>query len=260
MQDAVMSGLFGALSNETRMNLISNNLANINTTGYKRDRVSFQDTFLRLATDYMPDPRVNLREKKLLPEGHVIAKPRLAKQTIDMSQGSVQPTGNALDLAISGTGFFKVITPQGVMYTRNGEFYRNADGLLVDTKGYPVAGGGGTVALPDKGKVTFGPDGRIFADSQLVGTLDMVKVQNEQALERFGQNYFTAAKGQTVTEQELGTNESELMQGYLEKPNVEVVTEMVNMIETQHSFEAYQKAITGANDMDSSAMRVGQAS
>jgi len=260
MQDAVMSGLFGALSNETRMNLISNNLANINTTGYKRDRVSFQDTFLRLATDYKPDPRVSLRDKQLLPEGHIIAKPRVAQQTIDMSQGSLQVTGNPLDLAISGKGFFKVITPSGVMYTRNGEFYRNADGLLVDTKGYPVAGGGGTIALPDTGKISFSPDGRIFAGTEVVGNLGVVKIPNEQVLQRFGQNYFTAAKGQTVTEQELETNESEIMQGYLEKPNVEVVTEMVNMIETQHSFEAYQKVITGSNDMDSSAMRVGQQS
>jgi len=172
----------------------------------------------------------------------------------------LQVTGNPLDLAISGKGFFKVITPSGVMYTRNGEFYRNADGLLVDTKGYPVAGGGGTIALPDTGKISFSPDGRIFAGTEVVGNLGVVKIPNEQVLQRFGQNYFTAAKGQTVTEQELETNESEIMQGYLEKPNVEVVTEMVNMIETQHSFEAYQKVITGSNDMDSSAMRVGQQS
>jgi flagellar basal-body rod protein FlgF len=259
MQDAVMSGLFGALTNEMRMNLISNNLANINTTGYKRDRVGFQDTFIRLATDYKPDPRISLRDKQLLPEGHIIAKPRLSMQTVDMSQGSMQVTGNPLDMAISGSGFFKVITPQGPVYTRNGEFYRNADGYLVDTKGYPVAGSGGNIALPDKGKITVSPDGRIFADTQEVGQFDVVKVANENQLQRFGQNYFTAAKGTAAQEQGLEPGESVVMQGYLEKPNVEVVTEMVNMIETQRSFEAYQKVITGANDMDNSAMRTAQA-
>jgi flagellar basal-body rod protein FlgG len=251
------SALFGALSTEMRLNLSANNLANVNTTGYKRDRVSFEDTFMRYAHDYHVDPRGNLREKELLPRADLVAKPRLAEQKIDFSQGALQATGNPLDLAIQGQGFFKVAAPGGTYYTRNGAFHRNAEGMLVTDQDYPVLGNGGPIQLPEGRTVTVDGTGGLYVDDAQVGQLDVVTVQNPDMLQKYGANLYMAQSGATIQEGVAQAGRTEVAQGYLEKPNVEVVEEMVNMIETQRTFEAYQKVISGSNDLDTKAIRMG---
>lgn len=257
MEMSMYSALFGALSTEMRLNLSANNLANVNTTGYKRDRVSFEDTFMRYAHDYHVDPRGNLREKELLPRADLVAKPRLAEQQIDFSQGALQATGNPLDLAIQGQGFFKVAAPGGPYYTRNGAFHRNAEGMLVTDQDYPVLGNGGPIQLPEGRTVTVDGTGGLYVDDAQVGQLDVVTVQNQDMLQKYGANLYMAQPGATIQEGVALAGRTEVAQGYLEKPNVEVVEEMVNMIETQRTFEAYQKVISGSNDLDTKAIRMG---
>lgn len=258
MQQSSISALFGALSNEMRLNIIANNLANVNTPGYKGDKVAFQDVFQRMATDAAPDARGALNEKQLLPRPLIVAKPRLAEQTVDVTQGPLESTANTFDLAISGPGFFRVQTPDGSFLTRNGQFYRNAEGQLVTNQGFPLLGQGGSVTIPDGGAVNITPDGNILVNNQVVGSIDIVKAVNPNTLQKVGASLFTGQNGNVPATQPFEPGETKVYQGYLEKPNVQVVTEMLGMIEAQRSFEAYTKIISSTQDMDEKAMRTGE--
>jgi len=259
MQQSSISALFGALSNETRLNIIANNLANVNTAGYKADKVSFQDVFQRMASDYSPDARNDLQQKQLLPRPLVVAKPRLAEQTLDMTQGSLQPTENPLDMAISGPGFFRVQTPDGQFLTRNGQFYRNNQGMLVTNQGYPVMGQSGNITIPDGKVVSVSPGGQVLVDNVIVGAIDIVDVADPKLLKKYGQSLYTGADGAQPVTRPIDSSKTSVNQGYLEKPNVEVVSEMVGMIEAQRSFEAYTKIITSTQEMDRDAVtKVGE--
>ncbi|KUG29721.1 putative flagellar basal-body rod protein [hydrocarbon metagenome] len=257
MDMSMYSALFGALSNENRLNISANNLANVNTTGYKRDQVSFHDTFVRFAHDYHPDPRGNIREEELLPRADLIAKPRLSMQQIDFSQGALQATGNTFDLAIQGPGFFRVRSPEGDYLTRSGAFLRGPDGTLRTDQGFQVLGEGGPIDIPAGRVITVAGDGQISVDGAPVGTLDIVAVAEPWALEKYGANLYRGNGGTAIQEEALDPALTQVVQGYLEKSNVEVVSEMVSMIETQRTFEAYQKVMTSSHDLDTRATRVG---
>ncbi|GFK92705.1 Flagellar basal-body rod protein FlgG [Fundidesulfovibrio magnetotacticus] len=259
MQQSSISALFGALSNETRMAMVANNLANVTTAGYKADRVSFQDVFQRMATDYSPDARNDLQQKQLLPKPLVVAKPRLAEQTVDATQGGLNATGNPLDLAISGPGFFRVQTPEGQFLTRNGQFYRNNQGMLVTNQGYPVMGQAGPVAIPEGQTVTVTGDGQMTVDGQIVGSIDVVDVPDVKQLKKYGQSLFTGPNNSQPVTQPVDRSKTSVYQGYLEQANVNVVSEMVAMIEVQRSFEAYTKIISSTQEMDQQAStKVGE--
>ncbi|WP_027185740.1 flagellar basal-body rod protein FlgF [Desulfovibrio inopinatus] len=261
MDQSSLSALYGALSNELRMNTITNNLANANTSGYKKDRLTFEDTFIRYAHDWEPNPRPSIRTKKLLPDSYVVAKPRLALQTVDFSQGPLQVTGNKLDLALNGPGFFKVQSDEGEMYTRNGEFYRSNEGILVNTEGYTVLGDGGEIEIPDGRRIDIDRGGRIFVDGAQIGTIDVVSVDNEEGLMKVGQNLFTPKDGAAVGEAAVDVNETTVNQGYLEKTNIQVVEEMAHMIETQRAHEAYTKVLQTTDTLDKSTIsKVGNRS
>ena len=257
MEMSMYSAVFGALSTEMRLNVSANNLANVTTTGYKRDRVSFEDTFARFASDYSIDTRTNLRQDNILPRSDLIAKPRLAEQKIDFSQGALTLTNNTLDLAIQGPGFFKVQNGGSTYYTRNGAFHRSAEGLLVTDQNYPVLGNGGPIDIPDGKSLSVDATGGVYVDGAQVSQVDVVAVQNPDALQKYGANLYTAATGSQIQEGALDEGLTQVAQGYLEKPNVEVVEEMVNMIETQRTFEAYQKVMTNSTDLDTKATRMG---
>ncbi|MFP5238496.1 MAG: flagellar basal-body rod protein FlgF [Acidobacteriota bacterium] len=259
MQQSTISALFGALSNETRLNLIANNLANANTAGYKADKVSFQDVFQRMASDFSPDARNDLQQRNLLPRPILVAKPRLAEQTLDMTQGGLEATGNPLDLAITGPGFFRVQTPEGQFLTRNGQFYRNNQGMLVTNQGYPVLGQSGPVTLGEGKTVTITRDGQVSVDGDIVGAIDIVDVADPKQLKKYGQSMFAGPDNSQPVTQAIDTGKTGINQGYIEKPNVNVVGEMVAMIEAQRSFEAYAKIISSTQDMDQNATtKVGE--
>ncbi len=252
MRDSMFSALFGAMSNEHRVNMTANNLANINTNGYKRDTCAFQDTFLRFAHDYVVDAKPFLRDKEMFPEPKIMARPRLAEEVVDLSQGAVQKTGNPLDLAIDGDGFFKVQKEGEDFYTRNGSFKLTPEGQLVTAQGYSVLAGGGPVNIPQGSEIQIDGGGTIRVDGQDVAQLDIVSIDDPKGIKKEGENLF-AFDGEEVP------SEADILQGYLEKSNVEIVTEMVSMIESQRSFEMYQKMLRGTDQMDKTVInKVGR--
>jgi len=259
MRESMYSALFGAMSNEVRLNTITNNLANVNTTGFKKDAYAFQDTFQRLATDYLTDDRQNLHAEEIWPRAYVQARPRLSGQYSDQSQGSMQATGNPLDIALVGDGYLKVRTPEGDMLTRSGSFQLASDGRLITEQGYEVLGGGSALALPRDNKISIDSNGRITADGDDIGTLDIVNVSDQKSLEKQGKNLFKLRKGSRATE--IPAEGVSVQQGYLEKSNVEIVSEMVNMMEAQRAFEINQKIMTTTDGMESLVInKVGQVS
>lgn len=252
MQTSIFSALFGAMSNEHRVNISANNLANVNTTGYKRDTCAFEDTFVKFAHDYVVDAKPFIRDKNLFPEPKIMARPRLSEEVIDMSQGSFQKTGNSLDLAIRGDGFFTVQKDGGQFYTRNGVFTLSPEGNLITEQGYPVMAGGGSVTVPPRAEVTVDATGVIRADGQELAQLDFVQATDPRTVKKEGENLYTIGG-------EVAPATGDVLQGYIEKSNVEVVSEMVSMIECQRSFEMYQKMITGTDELDKKVIQqVGQ--
>jgi len=246
MQDSSLSALFGALSNEIRMSSIANNLANVNTTGFKKDTMAFHDVFTRFAHDYVVDTKTYLRGKDMFPEPKIMAKPRLSDQAVDFSQGSLQQTGNQLDFALSGEGFFKVQSGEEQLYTRAGNFLIDADGTLVNQQGDAVMVSGGPLTVPPGAAIAVDPSGNISVNGEPAGSFDLVTLEDLSGLERVGKNMYSAAEDVAETVPE----DLSVQQGYLEKGNVEVVTEMVSMIETQRAYEMYAKILQGTDNLD----------
>lgn len=260
MQDAMFSGLFGALTTEHRMNFIANNLANVNTNGYKKDTVAFKDTMASFAHDEIREPLMNCRSKPLFPEPKNLARPRIAVSQTDFSQGSMHFTGDPLDLAITGDAFFKVTTPTGDYYSRNGHFLRTADGTVVTPQGWPVQGAGGNIVIPPGTRsVHISEDGQVLADGEIINNVNLVTVDNLTNLEKMGRNLYRARPNVNVVEQDALAGGARVAQGFIETSNVEVVSEMVNMIETNRQFEAYQKVIQSSDSVDREAIsKVGR--
>ncbi len=250
MQNAMFTGVFASLTTEHKMAMISNNLANVNTGGYKPDTLAFKDTMIHFAHDFIREPLENLRSEPLFPEASLRSRTRIATKETDFSQGSMQYTGNKLDIAIVGEGFYRVNTPHGDYLTRMSAFTKGSDGTLMTQQGYPVQGQGGNIVLPPAAKnIHVAGDGNIFADGANVGQLAIVGLENPQDLDKVGNNLYAAPEGTEFTDpRAAGT--TKVSQGYTEASNVNVVYEMVNMIEVQRFFEAQQKVMTTADQVD----------
>ena len=254
MQNAMYSALFGALSNEHRMNSIANNLANVNTTGYKRDMLAFKDTMALYAHDHIMEPVASIRDKKFFPDPQHISRTRIATSVTDFQQGGMKVTSAPLDVGIQGEGFFKIDSPDGEFYTRNGHFTVNEEGTIVNERGWPVMSEGGPITIPEGTKnIVIAENGRVFADSEEVGQIQLVTVDNLAMLEKQGSNLFRVRPGAEVEEVEVDPNRSWMAQGFLEAANVDAIYEMVNMIETQRQFEAYQKVMQATDTLDREA-------
>jgi len=254
MDNAMYSALFGALSNEHRMNSIANNLANVNTTGYKRDLLAFRDTMVMYAHDHIMEPVASIRDKKYFPDPQHLSRTRIATSLTDFQQGGLKVTSAPFDLAISGEGFFKIDSPDGEFYTRNGHFTVNEEGTMVNERGWPVMSEGGPITLPAGFKnAVIAENGRVFADGVEAGQVQVVTVDNLANLEKQGSNLYRARPGVDVAEVEIDPNRTWVAQGFLESANVDAVYEMVNMIETQRQFEAYQKVMQTSDAIDREA-------
>ena len=212
----------GALMQERNMDIVTNNLANADTPGFKVDRLSFNEFMTR--------------EVKTIFE-----------------QGSFKGTDSALDLAIGGEGFFQVQTPRGIRLTRNGSFKMTAQGDLVTSLGFKVLGDGGAgITLnPEGAQPTITNEGLIYQGAEQVGRISLVKVNDTATLVKEGANLYKSSGAKNL--QTVPDNESILYQGMLEQSNVTVVRQMVNMISSFRAFESYQKAIRAMNEMDSKA-------
>ena len=243
----------GMEAQQTQLDVISHNLANVSTTGYKRANAVFED----LIYQNLRQVGSQTTEQSQLPTGlHLGLGVRTVATTRNFLQGSLQQSSNALDVAINGNGFFEVNMPDGtIAYTRDGSFEVNAQGQLVTSSGLPVANG---ITIPQGAtKVSISIDGVVSvtmpgqAAPQQVGNIAMSQFINAAGLEPRGQNLYveTAASGQpqqgTPGTNGLGT----IQQGYLEASNVNVVQELVTMIQTQRAYEMNSKAIQTSDQM-----------
>ncbi|WP_281783070.1 flagellar basal-body rod protein FlgG [Sinimarinibacterium flocculans] len=243
----------GLDAQQTRMSLISNNLANVNTTGFKRGRASFQD----LMYQTVRQPGAQTSQQTQSPSGLMVGTGTQVVSTEKLfTQGNLLQTNNPFDLAINGRGFFEVQLPDGsAAYTRDGSFQVDSQGQMVTASGYPLQPG---INIPPNAQsVTIGSDGTVSvqlageAAPQQVGSVTVADFINPAGLQAKGENLFaeTASSGAPQTGAPGQSGLGLLMQGSLESSNVNVVEELVNMIETQRAYEMNSKAISTTDQM-----------
>jgi flagellar basal-body rod protein FlgG len=243
----------GLEAQQTQMDVISNNLANVSTNGFKRSRAVFED----LLYQNLRQPGAQSSQQTQVPSGLQIGtgvRP-VATERIH-TQGNLQQTSNQLDVAIQGAGFVQVLMPDGTTaYTRDGSFQRDNQGQIVTSNGFVVQP---AITIPANATtVTIGQDGVVtvtqpgVAAPVQVGSLQLATFINPSGLESMGQNlYLETASSGTPSTNVPGTNGAgTLSQGYVETSNVNVVEELVNMIQTQRAYEINSKAITVSDQM-----------
>ncbi len=204
---------------ERQFDMVSNHLANADTAGFKADILTF-DEALRV------------------------------RQSTDFSQGSLKTTGNTLDLALEGDGFFKIQTPGGVRYTRSGNFTLDSEGQLVDMNGYAVMGDSGPITI-EGSEIIISETGEILVDNETVDTLKVVTFGSKDRLEKEGHSLFVY-KGSP--NEEITAEKATVKQGALEEANLNTVAEMAKMIEIMRSYQGVQKMIQTIDDIDGQAI------
>ncbi|MFO7718733.1 MAG: flagellar hook-basal body protein [Thermodesulfobacteriota bacterium] len=235
----VIGPISGAAGEMTRMQVLSNNLANINNAGFKQDRLLFEAQL------------DNARQGQM---GEGITHRLMTETHTDFSQGNLEYTGRGLDVGIEGEGFFKVATEEGFAYTRHGSFVLQPDGALVTPSGHQVVGESGPVNLADD-NVTIGEDGQIIgANGGTEGQLDLYTVQNPQQLEKQGNNLWR--RPEDVPEELV--EGSSVYQGKLEAANVSAIQMTTDLVEAGRSFESYQKAIKAYDTVAEKTNTVGR--
>lgn len=253
MNSALWVAKTGLDAQATRMTVISNNLANVATTGFKRGRAAFEDLLYQTVRQAGGQTSQQTQAPTGLTLGTGV---RVVATNRQFVQGNLQQTNNPLDLAVNGRGFFQVALPDGSSaYTRDGGFQIDAQGQLVTASGYAVQPG---ISIPEGAQsVTIGSDGTVSvqlpgeAAPQQVGSLGVTDFINPAGLQSQGENLFleTAASGPPQTGTPGLNGVGRVIQGALESSNVNVVEELVNMIETQRAYEMNSKAISTTDQM-----------
>jgi flagellar basal-body rod protein FlgG len=243
----------GLDAQNTRMRVISNNLANVNTTGFKKDRAAFETLAYQVVTAPGAASTAETRYATGLNLGTGVRVQGTAR--ID-TQGSMQTTGNSLDVALDGDGYFQVQLPGGQLgYTRAGNFTRSPEGLVVTSEGYQVMPG---LTVPEGAtNITIGSDGTVSAtiagqtEAAQLGQIQVASFPNSAGLQATGDNYVieTAASGAVNLGIAGQDGRGQIRQGMLEGSNVNVVEELVDMIETQRAYEVNSKMISATDDM-----------
>ncbi|CAE78506.1 flagellar basal-body rod protein FlgF [Bdellovibrio bacteriovorus] len=254
----VYTALSGAMAQSTKLDTIANNLANVNTPAFKRDQQLFQEYLT--ANEKMPEttqiPRdVAAIESFYNMQGGDKSYVDTKGTFTDFSQGGLKPTGNSLDVAIDGKGFFEIATPGGVKLTRSGNFTLDGSGQLVTKEGYPVlrqgeAGSdpaGRVIRFTGNGAVAIADNGDVYEGTENLGKLSLVNVNNPDSLQKTGSSLYTF-KPNIAPDMQNIANPS-LKQGFLETSNVNIVQEMTDMISTNRVFESTQKAISAYDQM-----------
>ncbi|KEF32594.1 MAG: flagellar basal-body rod protein FlgG [Gammaproteobacteria bacterium] len=253
MHPALWVSKTGLSAQDTNMSTISNNLANVNTTGFKRDRAVFQDLLYQINRQ----PGGLSTQNSELPSGLQLGTGvRVVGTAKQFSQGNLQITEQPLDMAVNGRGFFQVQLPDGqIAYTRDGQFQLNSNGDVVNPDGYALSP---AITIPDNATtVTIGKDGTVTAvtDDQAspinLGQITLVDFINPQGLQAIGNNLFKATNASgDPTEGEAGlAGLGTIEQGTVEASNVEVVEELVNMITTQRAYEMNSKVVSTTDQM-----------
>jgi flagellar basal-body rod protein FlgF len=230
MDSGMYSALSGNLSAMRRLDVISNNLANASTPGFKADQIEFESV---LANVNNPTPAPSFSSDRF---------------STDFSAGPMQKSDNTLDVALDGDGFFAVNTPDGTAYTRQGNFRRGTDGKLVTSDGYEVQGKGGAISI-NGGRIDISPAGVVTVDGVAAGTLALVDFQKPYAMSKAGAGLFVPSDPQAATT----PSTAQVKQGFLEGSNVKVIVEMARMIETSRYFESCARAVKNYDDLAAKA-------
>ena len=234
MSQAMYAAVSGASNNQMRLNILTNNLANVNTVGFKKDKLYF----------HIPEAKGDSPATQGI-KGFQISPPAEPYETrTDFSPSPLRHTNNALDLALDGEGFFCVQTPEGKCYTRRGNFSLTQEGKLITREGFPVLGKAGEIIINGK-DITVDDDGQITADGDLVDTIKVVSIGNPHMLKKASSTLFVPQDGQV---DERKTESVKIKQGFLESSNVNGVRTMTEMIEVMRGYEAYQKIIKFLSD------------
>lgn len=240
MVRGLYTGWTGMENEQKRLDIISNNLANAATVGYKKEGVTNQ-SFDDVLTLKIRDESEDFTDKKI---GKMTLGVKLGEVYTDYKQGSLRETGNTFDFAIEGDGFFKMqVTDRDgnikERYTRAGQFVMDSEGYLVDVNGNHLMSEGGTLQVPtDASQIVVDLQGNVFADGVQVDKLMLADFEDYNYLKKFGETMYEAVDGAKLKETNAGVR-----QGYTEQSNVNVVSEMVNMIAITRAYEANQKVI-----------------
>lgn len=215
----------GAVMKQAQLEVITQNIANVDTAGFKKDALSFRDYLIPTDTP------------TLMPDGRAMTY--LGSMKTDFSAGNIVRTNNPFDIAINGSGF---IALEGERYTKRGDFKKDSEGSLTTAGGVKVLGSSGQpIALPE-GPFEIDSKGSISVNGAAVGTIKVVDFENTETLSKSGDSMFSSAQAGTESK-------SSVVQGYIEKSNVDVVKDMVRMISAMREFEAYQKIIQGFDEV-----------
>ncbi|MGK0289170.1 MAG: flagellar basal-body rod protein FlgG [bacterium] len=262
MMTSLFSSATGMAAQQKNIATVANNLANVNTVGFKKDRNSFQDLL------YSQERAAGGASSSTtqVPGGiHVGHGVKLASTEKIFTQGNIKNTGNDLDISIDGDGFFQVLRPNGtISYTRNGSWRRDSTGRVVTPDGYPlepeiiIPSGATKVMINESGTVQVLMGGQSAAQPTKIGNIQLARFINPGGLTPIGKNLFTAtgASGNAETADPGQTGMGLLSQGYLELSNVNLVDEMVNMITTQRAYEVNSKSIQTSDNMLQTAVNI----
>ncbi|MDH0200032.1 flagellar basal-body rod protein FlgG [Comamonas aquatica] len=253
MMNSLWIAKTGMSAQQTQMDVVSHNLSNVSTTGYKRQSAVFED----LIYQNLRQVGAQADEQNILPTGmHLGLGVRTVATTRNFTQGTPTESGKDLDVAINGDGFFQIQMPDGTTaYTRDGTFSKDANGQLVTAGGYPLLDG---ITVPqDATKLSISKSGVVSvtvpgnAQPQQIGQLNTASFINPAGLEPIGENLYreSAASGAPQAGTPGTNNLGTVMQGFLESSNVNVVEELVQMIQTQRAYEMNSKAISTSDQM-----------
>ena len=251
----------GMEAQKTRVEVISNNIANMSTNAYSARRAEFADLHYQQAR---APGSISSSTGLVAPSGVELGLGvQAASVAMNVEQGALRQTGGDLDVAIEGRGYLEVTLPSGqAAYTRDGALQRSGDGLIVNADGYPI---GGSITIPqDARSISINADGEIYANfdtsaaPQLLGQLTLSSFVNEKGLEALGGNLFreTEASGSPITGEPGLDGRGFVRQGFLEESSVDVVKQIADLIEAQRGYELNSKVITAVDQMLSSTTQI----
>ena len=238
MENAQLISLSRQIALQRQMDVVANNLANINTTGFKGEDVLFEDYLMPVAED-----------NDFLPADNDLHYTLDWSSMTDMGQGAIEQTGNPLDVALGGKGFLVVQTPQGERYTRAGALQIDASGTLVDISGNPVLSDSGPITFePSETGIEIAPSGAISSSEGPKGSLRLVEFADTKALAREGSNLFSGPGAQPAVA-------TSIVQGSIERSNVSGVTELTQMIRVQRAYASLASLMQRQDDVRRSAVQ-----
>ena len=239
------------------METLSNNLANVNTVGFKEDQPSFREmlsTVQRIAPESL--------EERFLSHEYLDDYVGMDKSAVIVDEvgknfelGRIRFTGNDLDFALANEGFFTISTPQGERYTRGGNFQLDSTGRIVNNDGYPVLGINGEIEAKE-GFINVNESGQVSVNGEIIDSLKLVRFRNQDKLQKLGQGFFAPINASNLP---IGSNEIKVKQGMLEDSNVNSMLEMTRMINATRAYESVHKALSRIDKLNETAISLVKA-